>query len=236
MRFDRREFLFLSGMSLATAELFGKGLISGRPEEWKAQWIWYPGQLAAYRHSRRIRLAAERCCHVGYPANFRQPLTEVYFRRAVIAERDTPLRWAAPIGRVRAIIGGRGGDITSRHGVVRKGESGIEVQIDFAQSLPCLLLDGAEFSTGASWEASLDGEHWVLAETGGGSNPDRLPDSEREIAVSLPVYRTVEPEGTPQNVYSVKSGHDVLLDFRETELGALRFEVRGQGNLTIQVG
>jgi alpha-L-rhamnosidase len=236
MRFDRREFLFLSGMSLATAQLFGKGLISDRATEWKAQWIWYPGQLAAYRHSRRIRLAAERCSNVGYPANFRQPLTEVYFRKSGIAERDTPLRWAAPIGRVRAIIGGRGGDITSRHAVLRKGGSGIEVQIDFAQSLPCLLLEGAEFSTGALWEASLDGEHWVLAETGGGSNPDRLPDEEREIAVSLPVYRVVEPEATPQNVYSVKSGHDVLLDFRETELGALRFEVRGQGDLTIQVG
>jgi hypothetical protein len=236
MRFDRREFLFFSGMGLATAQLFGKGLISDHATEWKAQWIWYPGQLAAYRHSRRIRLAAERCSNVGYPANFRQPLTEVYFRKSGIAERDVQLRWATPIGRVRTIIGGRGGDITRRHAVLRKGESGIEVQIDFAQSLPCLLLEGDEFSSGAVWEASLDGQHWVLAETGGGSNPDRLPDAEREITASLPVYRAIEAEATPQNVYSVKSGHDVLLDFRETELGALRFEVRGQGNLTIQVG
>jgi hypothetical protein len=204
--------------------------------KWNAQWIWYPGQLAAYRHSRRVRLAIERCTNVGYPGNFRQPLTEVYFRRAGTAERDIPLRWAAPIGRVRMVIGGRGGDITSRQGVLRKGESGIEVQIDFAQSLPCLLLEGAEFSTGGLWEASLDEKHWVLAETGGGSDPERLPDAEQEITVSLPVYRAVEPQGKPHSQYLVEKGRDVLLDFRETELGTLRFDVRGQGDLTIQVG
>jgi hypothetical protein len=86
------------------------------------------------------------------------------------------------------------------------------------------------------WEASLDGQHWVFAETGGGSDPDRLPDAEREISASLPVYRAVGSEATPRNVYLVKSGHDLLLDFRETELGALRFEAHGEGNLAIQVG
>lgn len=51
----------------------------------RARWIWYPGQLAAYRQSRLIRLATQRCVHVGYPAKFRQPVT-MY-------------RWASPCRR-----------------------------------------------------------------------------------------------------------------------------------------
>jgi hypothetical protein len=160
----------------------------------------------------------------------------VYFRKSGTAARDIPLRWAAPVGRVRTLLGGHGGDITSRQGVLRAGQSGIEVHIDFAQSLPCLLLEGADFSTGPSWEASLDGEHWMSAETGAGGDSQRLPDAEREVVVSLPVYAVVEPPGAPLDRYSVGPGRDLLLDFHETELGALRFEARGEGELTVQVG
>jgi hypothetical protein len=236
MTLDRREFLYLTGASFATAQLFGDSTIDQEVKAWSAQWIWYPGQLAAYRHSRRVRLAMERCSYVGYPANFRQPLTEVYFRKSGTAERDIALRWSGPVARIRTTIGGSSGDITTRQAVLRAGQSGIEVQIDFAQTLPCLLLEGAEFSTGATWEASLDGEHWVLAENGAGGDPLRLPDAEREITVNLPVYLSVEPKAAAQDTYSLAFGRDLLLDFRETELGALRFDVRGKGLLTIQVG
>ena len=235
MRIHRREFIRLSGATIVSAQV-PAAWVAASGAVWDAQWIWYPGQLAAYRHSRRIRLAMERCSNVGYPGNFRQPLTEVYFRKTGIAERDSPLRWAAPISRVRTTIGNRGADVTSRRSLLRKGESGIKVQIDFAQSLPCLLLEGAGFSTDATWEASLDGERWVLAETGAGGDPERLPDAEREIAVCLPVDHAIEPAGAPQSAYFVGTGSDVLLDFRETELGSLRFEVRGKGELMVQVG
>jgi hypothetical protein len=177
----------------------------------------------------------ERCTNVGYPGNFRQPITEVYFRKMGTAERDISLRWTAPISRVRTTIGGRAADVTSRSGLLRKGEPGIQVQIDFAQSLPCLLLEGDGFSTDSTWETSLDGEHWVLPEISG-RDPERLPDAEREVTVSLPVDHVVEPAGPPQSEYLVRHGSDVLLDFRETELGALRFEARGKGDLIVQVG
>src|SRR5947209_10664263 len=133
MKANRREFLLVSGASAVAAQ-FRSTSPASTAKEWNAQWIWYPGQLAAYRHSRRVRLAMNRCSSVGYPANFRQPVTAVYFRKSGTADRDVPLRWAAPVGRVRATIGGRGGDITSRQGVLRAGQSGIEMHIDFAQS------------------------------------------------------------------------------------------------------
>jgi hypothetical protein len=133
-------------------------------------------------------------------------------------------------------MGGRGFDITVRRAVLRKGESNIDVQVDFAESLPCLMLEGGDFSTGDGWEASLDGAHWVQAETGESSDPSVVPDAPREKVVSLPVYRVVEPVGSPQRAYALAAGSDLLLDFRETELGALHFDVRGKGELNVQVG
>jgi alpha-L-rhamnosidase len=235
MKVDRREFLRLSTATLAVSPVSGS-LAQGLAKTWKAQWIWYPGQLAAYRHARRIQLAMERCTSVGYPGNFRQPQPEAWFRTFGVASQDTPLRWAAPIGRVRTIIGGRTTDVTLRSDVLRGGESDIAVQIDFAQSLPCLLLEGGDFSTSAAWEASLDGQHWMPVETGGSSNPDVLPDAPREVTVRLPVDRVVDPAGPAQAVYTIAGGRDVLLDFHETELGSLCFAVRGKGQMTVQVG
>jgi hypothetical protein len=60
MEANRREFLFVSGTSAAAAQLRSTTPASNT-KEWNAQWIWYPGQLAAYRHSRRVRLAMNRC-------------------------------------------------------------------------------------------------------------------------------------------------------------------------------
>ncbi len=248
MEIDRRDFIVGSGASALSSRFQGaqergsstpetSGHFQGTKERsWNARWIWFPGQLAAYRHSRRVRLAMERCQYVGYPANFRQPQTEVYFRKSGTAERDISLQWTAPVSRVRATIGGRGGDITKREGVLRKGESGIEVHIDFSQGLPCFLMEGDEFSTGSGWEASLDGDRWVPAETGTWSYPQHPPDGDQEITVSLPVQRVVKPEQAVRETYLARRGSPLILDFRETELGNLRFRMRGEGDLTVQVG
>src|SRR5262245_29177654 len=139
MRLNRRKFLVTSGANLVASRAPLLPFAGHEAGKSKAQWIWYPGQLAAYRHSRRVRLAMTRCAYVGYPANFRQPVTETYFRKKGTAARDIPLRWTGPVARIRTLLGGRGGDVTSRQGALRARESGIEVQIDFAQSLPCLL-------------------------------------------------------------------------------------------------
>lgn len=180
-----------------------------------------------------LRFSAAR---TSATANFRQPRTEAWLRKPGRAPADTALRWATPVARVRTIVAGQRGDITLRRAVLRKGESDIEVQIDFAEGLPCLLLEGGALSTGGDWEASLDGEHWVGAETGGGNNPRVLPDAPREIVVSLPVVRVLEREGSSQRAYALAGGRELLLDFRETELGALCLAVRGKGELNIQVG
>lgn len=241
MPIDRREFILVSGVSASGLCLDAQSTAERTQPKvdatnWNAQWIWYPGQLAAYRHSRRLRLAVERCRFIGYPANFRQPQTEVYFRKSGIADRDIAVRWTAPVARVRTTIAGRGGDITSRRATMHKGDSTITVQIDFSQTLPCLLLEAGEFSSGPGWEASLDGEHWTPAEMGADGDPERLPDAERELTVSLPVHRVAQPQGPPAAGYLIRPGNPIVLDFLETELGSLALDVRGEGELTVQVG
>src|SRR3954452_23578967 len=133
MSIDRRDFLRLGSAALAATQIW-RVTAESVPEKWKAQWIWYPGQLAAYRHARRVHLAVQRCTNVGYPANFRQPQTEAWFRKRGTAHDEIVLQWAAPIARVRNVVAGRGGDITLRRAVLHQGESDIEVQIDFAGS------------------------------------------------------------------------------------------------------
>src|SRR5262249_42965478 len=76
MPLNRRKFLTNSSAALAASGVAFPTFGSQLGKNWNAQWIWYPGQLAAYLHSRRIRLAMTRCAYVGYPANFRQPVSE----------------------------------------------------------------------------------------------------------------------------------------------------------------
>ncbi|SEJ91357.1 alpha-L-rhamnosidase [Sphingobium sp. AP50] len=183
-----------------------------------------------------MKLAMERCTNVGYPANFRQPQTEAYFRKIGTANRDLQLRWTGPVARIRVNVGGQTGDVTGRRGTLASGKADIIVHIDFSQTMPCFFLAGEQFSTNMGWEASLDGENWVPAETFDYSDPAVLPDTDRDETITLPVVRVIKPEGPAQSAYAVETSNDLIVDFQETELGSLRFDVTGEGSLCVQVG
>lgn len=234
MNMDRRTFLKVGAAAAATMQLRGLGE-GDRDKEWNAQWIWYPGQLAAYRHARRIHLAVQRCTNVGYGK-----FSAATHGSLVSKTREGTCRHCAAVGNSRGTCAHDRGRATRRHHSAARGSAqrrvGHRSTDRFAEGLPCLLLEGGALSTGGDWEASLDGEHWVGAETGGGNNPRVLPDAPREIVVSLPVVRVLEREGSSQRAYALAGGRELLLDFRETELGALCLAVRGKGELNIQVG
>lgn len=238
MDIARRSLLVTGGVLIGaglTPVPVGAAPATGAAGVPRPRWIWYPGQLAAHRHARRVKLAVERCTHVGYPGNFRQPLTHGWFRRTGANAADRVVRWRGPAGRIRLNVGGAERDITDRERVFRGGTCDIVAQIDFADTMPCLLLDGGDFSTGPGWEASLDGIRWVPAETSDFADPDRLPDAEREEVRVLPVVEAMPPRPA-DGVHVAGPGRDVVVDFRETEIGALRFDVSGEGTLTVVVG
>lgn len=242
MTIDRRDFLTTSLIAAGTAlaceasAVAAPPLDPATPPPGKPRWIWVPGQLAAYRHHRRMRLAVERCTNIGYPGNFRQPLTHAWFRRQGASAAEIKARWTSPVGRTRVTIGGKGGDITRRTATIPAGAVDILVQVDFAQSLPCFLLDAGDFSSDERWEASLDGLTWQPVEASEWGDPLILPDADRDQVVTLSAQRVVVPAGPVRDVYPLETSNELLLDFQETELGDLSFAVKGSGNLIVQVG
>ena len=53
------------------------------------QYIWYPGQLAAYGQKYQRLLSAQRCVNVGYPGRFNQPVEESWFRHGSVLHHVT---------------------------------------------------------------------------------------------------------------------------------------------------
>lgn len=200
------------------------------------RWIWYPGQLAAYRQARLVHLATQRCVHVGYPANFRQPVPTTYFRKRGKTAANIAVQWAVPVGRTRVWLGATAFNITDRSATFKAGASDITVQIDFARSLPCLFMEAGAFSSGDGWEASLDGKTWVAAEVSSSGDFATLPDAEHERVMPLPVAAAMPVERYADGAIALANAQDVVLDFREIELGTLRFTASGTGRLVVQVG
>ena len=53
------------------------------------QYIWYPGQLAAYGQKYQRLLSAQRCVNVGYPGRVNQPVEESWFRHGSVLHHVT---------------------------------------------------------------------------------------------------------------------------------------------------
>jgi len=208
-------------------------------ERWRARWVWYPGQLAAHLHTQVSRKAFERCTHIGYPGSYRRPEHHLYLRYKTTLAKETPVRWSAPLGRVRVRVNGREGDVTIMQRVFPKGLVEVRVALDMMQSLPCLLLEGEGISTGAGWEASLDGEQWTAVECQDDvGSPSRRPDEDLDGHIELAPRKAVKlVKGKQENgEYSLEAGGEALLDFWYIELGQLSITASGQGELRVSVG
>jgi hypothetical protein len=206
---------------------------------WQAQWIWYPGQLASHLQAKGLRAAMRRCTSVGYPGSFRQPLSHVYLQTHAVVEQNQTLRWTGPLGRIRLIINGREIDITTRSDTVEPGLVDLLASIDFADSLPCLLLEGGPLSTNLQWQASLDRRQWVAVESEPMlHDPNVLPDGDRELVVEIFPDKTVKASKVvvKQSSYRFAPGGELILDFRHDELGKIAFEAQGSGKLSFIVG
>jgi hypothetical protein len=242
---SRRSFFLAAPSSAAIAG----GLVADRPEildplldprctvrpqaqplSWNADWIWYPGQLTAHLQADLAQKALARCANVGYPGRYRQAERHAAFRKSAELTSDTTIRWAGPSSRVRLLINGADIDVTRRSAQLRKGVVELLCEVDFAGSLPCLILEGDPFRSGAGWEASLDHVNWVKAESEPAFHcPGVLPDLAPELTVAIP------PRNSGAD-FSVAADAPMLVDFGHDELGRLAFEVSGTGSLTVTVG
>ncbi len=216
-----------------------KKIIPVTTGNWNATWMWYPGQKTAHINARRMADAVERCRHIGYPGNFCQPIYFAWFRKKLKVEAESGIRWTGPTGRLRFIVDGIEGDITNRTDYIDAGMHLIELQVDFSQSLPCIMIEGAGLSEPEGWEVSIDQQTWRKPEWEQvADGPDILPDSKQEVAVEIPINRVVSVENVvvSEKGFEFSSVGSLIADFWHDELGCLAFQAIGEGLLNIYTG
>lgn len=204
-------------------------------DAWRAQWIWYPSQLTAHLHARAVQRAVARCSYVSYPGNFHQPVHQLYVRYQAVLSHAQTLRWRVPDARSRIFVNGRALDFTRRTLEVPAGPLELRFVIDFCATLPCLLLESDEIASDHTWQASLDGQTWVAAETLPECNqPDLLPDAAHEVDVIIPVAERIG--GAVAVSYALGPGESLVVDFFHLELGRVQWQIDGDAQLSVQVG
>lgn len=139
-----------------------KVLPSGSHELWEGSaYMWYPGQLAAYRQQWLREQSQARCMDVGYVGKF-NPMQEVtWFKVQLVAKDSTPLEYAA--------AGSQGVEITDNGkpftGQLSKGKHELVFKVTTKNQLPALMVQHSSQFSIVGCQSSLDGKTWMPVET-----------------------------------------------------------------------
>ena len=208
-------------------------------EEWNSRYMWYPGQLAAFYQQQCARISKERCVNVGYPGKFFAKNNHAWFRKEVRLKKESSLCWEGPSDIVLYINGVKQ-SVSGKQVILPVGRSSLLFEVTTDDSLPCIILKGAGLENPDEWQVSMDKEHWTIPESAVVYNkPSVLPDASQDMTARikplqiLPM-RNAEMQGK-DGVSIGKNGY-VLIDFFHLEMGALTFQAKGKGTITVRVG
>ena len=208
-------------------------------EEWNSRYMWYPGQLAAFYQQQCARISKERCVNVGYPGKFFAKNNHAWFRKEVRLKKESSLCWEGPSDIVLYINGVKQ-SVSGKQAILPAGRSSLLFEVTTDDSLPCIILKGAGLENPDEWQVSMDKEHWTIPESAVVYNkPSVLPDASQDMTARikplqiLPM-RNAEMQGK-DGVSIGKNGY-VLIDFFHLEMGALTFQAKGKGTITVRVG
>lgn len=215
-------------------------IVSRQPqEEWNSRYMWYPGQLAAFYQQQCARTSKERCVNVGYPGKFFAKNNHAWFRKEVRLKKESSLCWEGPSDIVLYINGVKQ-SVSGKQAILPAGRSSLLFEVTTDDSLPCIILKGAGLENPDEWQVSMDKEHWTIPESAVVYNkPSVLPDASQDMTARikplqiLPM-RNAEMQGK-DGVSIGKNGY-VLIDFFYLEMGALTFQAKGKGTITVRVG
>ena len=215
-------------------------IVSRQPqEEWNSRYMWYPGQLAAFYQQQCARTSKERCVNVGYPGKFFAKNNHAWFRKEVRLKKESSLCWEGPSDIVLYINGVKQ-SVSGKQVILPVGRSSLLFEVTTDDSLPCIILKGAGLENPDEWQVSMDKEHWTIPESAVVYNkPSVLPDASQDMTARikplqiLPM-RNAEMQGK-DGVSIGKNGY-VLIDFFHLEMGALTFQAKGKGTITVRVG
>lgn len=208
-------------------------------EEWNSRYMWYPGQLAAFYQQQCARTSKERCVNVGYPGKFFAKNNHAWFRKEVRLKKESSLCWEGPSDIVLYINGVKQ-SVSGKQAILPAGRSSLLFEVTTDDSLPCIILKGAGLENPDEWQVSMDKEHWTIPESAVVYNkPSVLPDASQDMTARikplqiLPM-RNAEMQGK-DGVSIGKNGY-VFIDFFHLEMGALTFQAKGKGTITVRVG
>ena len=215
-------------------------IVSRQPqEEWNSRYMWYPGQLAAFYQQQCARTSKERCVNVGYPGKFFAKNNHAWFRKEVRLKKESSLCWEGPSDIVLYINGVKQ-SVSGKQAILPAGRSSLLFEVTTDDSLPCIILKGAGLENPDEWQVSMDKEHWTIPESAVVYNkPSVLPDASQDMTARikplqiLPM-RNAEMQGK-DGVSIGKNGY-VFIDFFHLEMGALTFQAKGKGTITVRVG
>ena len=215
-------------------------IVSRQPqEEWNSRYMWYPGQLAAFYQQQCARTSKERCVNVGYPGKFFAKNNHAWFRKEVRLKKESSLCWEGP-SDIILYINGVKQSVSGKQAILPAGRSSLLFEVTTDDSLPCIILKGAGLENPDEWQVSMDKEHWTIPESAVVYNkPSVLPDASQDMTARikplqiLPM-RNAEMQGK-DGVSIGKNGY-VLIDFFHLEMGALTFQAKGKGTITVRVG
>ena len=215
-------------------------IVSRQPqEEWNSRYMWYPGQLAAFYQQQCARTSKERCVNVGYPGKFFAKNNHAWFRKEVRLKKESSLCWEGPSDIVLYINGVKQ-SVSGKQVILPVGRSSLLFEVTTDDSLPCIILKGAGLENPDEWQVSMDKEHWTIPESAVMYNkPGVLPDAPQDMTARikpsqiLPM-RNAEMQGK-DGISIGKNGY-VLIDFFHLEMGALTFQAKGKGTITVRVG
>ena len=207
-------------------------------EEWKSQYMWYPGQLAAFYQQQCAQISKDRCVNVGYPGKFFAKCNKAYFRNEVKLNKETAIRWEGPLGAILYINGVRQA-CTDKRVVLPAGSTSLLFEVVTDDTLPCIIVEGAGLEDVGKWQVSMDKLHWTIPESALMYNkPYMLPDDEQELTARIKPKKVLPLRNAKvvDNRISIGKNGYVLLDFYHLEIGRLTFRAKATGSITVRVG
>lgn len=214
-------------------------------EVWEgSSYMWYPGQLAAYRQQWLLERSKERCVNVGYLGKF-NPVREVtWFKVNVTAKAATNLSYAtAGAQQVEVTDNGKGSKVEGQRSKadgqcsMGKGKHELVFKVTTQNQLPALMIQNNADYTLTKCQASLDGKTWMPVESDARFNaPSVSPNSRLNEAAVI----------QPKEVKALKNADaakgelgrfgTMIYDFWYDEVGTIELEASGKGSLHFTVG
>lgn len=219
-----------------------KVLPSVSHESWEnAAYMWYPGQLAAYRQQWLREQSQARCMDVGYVGKF-NPMQEVaWFKVQVVAKEITKLDYAAA-GSQSVEINDNGKTFA---GELSKGKHELVFKVTTKNQLPALIINNNRQLSVVNCQSSLDGKTWMPVETDSRYNHSEENPNTRinKEVVILPKDIIPLKNAKLQNNSQLSNVNaqlnrfgSIIYDFWYDEVGTIEIEASGSGKLHFTVG